>query len=273
MPKHFTHYWSNETWKRNTQQNPDGDSCDDTRGNQFVRCGVGKGDQVYVVTILKGVLFLAGRMTVGKIKRGDGEWKEWLIAEPGTATSALYNRPVPLQVTKSLRFVSATAPKPLKFITSQELDSQAIVGVRHLTATSAKLFDEIIEVGRESLDTQLQERVALLPEELCDSALLPEGAATQIMVNKYERSRKARDKCIGHYGYKCVVCSTELTQKYGHRGEGVIHVHHLKKLSEIGEGYRVDPIKDLRPICPNCHAIVHTEDPPVEIDVLRRELG
>ncbi len=35
-------------------------------------------------------------------------------------------------------------------------------------------------------------------------------------------------------------------------GEGFIHVHHLKPLSEVGYEYRVDPIRDLRPVCPNC---------------------
>ena len=34
-------------------------------------------------------------------------------------------------------------------------------------------------------------------------------------------------------------------------------VHHLTPLSEIEEEYEVDPINDLRPVCPNCHAIIH----------------
>ncbi len=42
---------------------------------------------------------------------------------------------------------------------------------------------------------------------------------------------------------------------YGELGEGVIHVHHLKELRSLGEEYQVDPIEDLRPVCPNCHAI------------------
>jgi len=34
-------------------------------------------------------------------------------------------------------------------------------------------------------------------------------------------------------------------------------VHHLVPISKIGKKYRVDPIKDLRPVCPNCHAVIH----------------
>jgi len=53
---------------------------------------------------------------------------------------------------------------------------------------------------------------------------------------------------------------------YGEVGRDIIHVHHLKPLAEIGEKYRVDPINDLRPVCPNCHVIIHTRNPPYSID-------
>jgi hypothetical protein len=37
----------------------------------------------------------------------------------------------------------------------------------------------------------------------------------------------------------------------------VIHVHHLRPQSSIGKRYRVNPIADLRPVCPNCHMVLH----------------
>ena len=57
---------------------------------------------------------------------------------------------------------------------------------------------------------------------------------------------------------------------YGELGEGFIHVHHLLDLSTIGEEYEVDPIKDLHPVCPNCHAMLHREVPAMSIKKLRR---
>lgn len=42
------------------------------------------------------------------------------------------------------------------------------------------------------------------------------------------------------------------TDMYGDIGKDFIHVHHLL----IGEEYVVDHIKDLRPVCPNCHAML-----------------
>jgi predicted HNH restriction endonuclease len=44
---------------------------------------------------------------------------------------------------------------------------------------------------------------------------------------------------------------------YGKVADGYIHVHHLRPLSEVNGEYVVDPVKDLRPVCPNCHAVLH----------------
>ncbi|MEG0771017.1 MAG: HNH endonuclease, partial [Clostridia bacterium] len=44
---------------------------------------------------------------------------------------------------------------------------------------------------------------------------------------------------------------------YGEIGKDFIHVHHLKPLNEIGEEYIVNPVNDLIPVCPNCHAMLH----------------
>jgi len=41
---------------------------------------------------------------------------------------------------------------------------------------------------------------------------------------------------------------------------------YLTPLSDIGEKDRVDPINDLRPVCPNCPVIIHTKYPPYSID-------
>ena len=88
----------------------------------------------------------------------------------------------------------------------------------------------------------------------------------------YERDRAARQACICHYGLACIVCGLVFEERYGDLGGDYIHVHHLVPISEIGESYEVDPIKDLCPICPNCHAMVHRRYPPFSIDEVRRQL-
>ncbi|HVB24749.1 MAG TPA: HNH endonuclease [Ktedonobacteraceae bacterium] len=106
------------------------------------------------------------------------------------------------------------------------------------------------------------------PEEIdADSHKnLFEGTKTQIYVNSYERNRYARDRCVKYYGTICVICGFDFEKTYGEIGKNVIHVHHLKPLYEIRETYIVDPIKDLRPVCPNCHVIIHRNNPAYSIE-------
>ena len=96
-----------------------------------------------------------------------------------------------------------------------------------------------------------------------------EGMVRQVLVNTYERDRAARQACIDHYGLACVVCGLRFEERYGALGAGFIHVHHVVPLSELGPDYEVDPARDLRPVCPNCHAMLHRRRPPLCIEKLR----
>ncbi len=107
-------------------------------------------------------------------------------------------------------------------------------------------------------------------EEVDNEGKYPEGAKHQTAINAYERNAKARRECIEHYGTKCSVCGFSFSDKYGEIGSDFIHVHHIIPLSEIKEGYLVNPIKDLKPICPNCHAIIHKKKPPYTIEELKQ---
>ena len=109
--------------------------------------------------------------------------------------------------------------------------------------------------------------LTLYPEE--KENIYKEGKAKQVYVNIYERDQNARKKCIEYYGYKCCVCGILLSDKYGVIGRDFIHIHHIKALSAIKKEYTVDPISDLRPVCPNCHAMIHRREPPYSIEELK----
>jgi 5-methylcytosine-specific restriction enzyme A len=99
---------------------------------------------------------------------------------------------------------------------------------------------------------------------------LTEGALVQVTSNKYERNPHARKICINHFGAKCSVCGFDFSETYGSIGKDYIHVHHLNPISEIGKEYKLNPTKDLRPVCPNCHAMIHKTKPAMELDELKR---
>ena len=107
------------------------------------------------------------------------------------------------------------------------------------------------------------------PEESSQGEPLTEGAVTRISVNAYERNPAARAECLKIHGVRCVVCGFDFDAFYGNIAKGFIHVHHLKLISDA-EGQRaVDPKLDLRPVCPNCHAVLHMQNPPFSIEELR----
>jgi len=87
-----------------------------------------------------------------------------------------------------------------------------------------------------------------------------------VTVNAYERNPQARRRRTEAHGTSCAICGFSFGETYGEVADGYIHVHHLRALSEIGGEYTVDPIEDLRPVCPNCHAVLHRRIPAFSIE-------
>jgi 5-methylcytosine-specific restriction enzyme A len=126
-----------------------------------------------------------------------------------------------------------------------------------------ELLDALTELGI------VDETNDWLAEEVSGDSDLFEGAVLEVQINSYERNPVARALCIQHYGCACLVCGMNFEKIYGEIGTDFIHVHHLVELSSIGEEYKVDPVNDLRPVCPNCHAMLHRRRPAFTIEELK----
>ena len=85
----------------------------------------------------------------------------------------------------------------------------------------------------------------------------PESAVARAAVNRYERDPEARRACIAHRGTNCAACGFSFELAYGDIGADFIHVHHVVPASQVGNGYLLDPLTDLVPLCANCHAMAH----------------
>lgn len=110
------------------------------------------------------------------------------------------------------------------------------------------------------------------PDELPSPESYAEGAKKQITVNSYERDPRARQDCINFHGTICKCCGFDFEKVYGEHGKGFIHVHHIKPLHSLGENYSVNPIEDLIPLCPNCHAMVHRNNKLLSISQLKDKM-
>lgn len=118
-----------------------------------------------------------------------------------------------------------------------------------------KSFGELLEKGIPAFEKTAADALAAKTEEepLC------EGDGKSVTLNKYERNPKARAACLAYHGTACAVCGMDFGKVYGPAFAGKIEVHHVVPLSEIKENYVVDPIRDLIPVCPNCHTALHSK--------------
>ncbi len=116
--------------------------------------------------------------------------------------------------------------------------------------------------------------ISLLPLENSREKMLgvDEGKAIYQKIKTYERSPINRAACIEIRGTACSVCGFIFSEKYGEIGSGFIHVHHLIPVSQMGEEYHLNPADDLVPVCPNCHAMLHRNNPPYSLKELREIL-
>lgn len=145
------------------------------------------------------------------------------------------------------------------------------------------LFDEDqLEVARRRLrdvqcelppdDQQPEPAKSAQPETKIPSKTFKEGAARQRSITSYDRNPEAREACIRHYGTACTICGFDFGRVYGSLADGFIHVHHLSMISEAGGEREVDPIKDLRPVCANCHEVIHLGGVCRSIDEVKKLL-
>lgn len=94
-----------------------------------------------------------------------------------------------------------------------------------------------------------------------DASSSLEGRLIESTSNRRERKRENRERCLANYDRQrppCVVCGMNFYDEYGLIGCGFIHVHHTKPAAVFDAGgEELVPSKDLVPVCPNCHAMLH----------------
>jgi hypothetical protein len=150
-------------------------------------------------------------------------------------------------------FVGMNEDKSIRYLENDEQDFSEVISIINLTGKQHPPF-------------------VRYPDELASDKKYREGRTKVIRVNAYERNPKARKKCIEHHGARCAVCGFDFQKVYGEMGEGFIHVHHLKEIASKKKEYVIDPVKDLRPVCPNCHAMIHTRKPAIPVSKMKRLL-
>lgn len=102
--------------------------------------------------------------------------------------------------------------------------------------------------------TQEQSNPGNDPEDELTSVVVVEGGKKKVLSTVYERNPKLRRLVLEKFGYDCRVCGFNFLKMYGELGRDYVEVHHLVPVSEgeVENNYR-----NLLPLCPNCHRMVH----------------
>lgn len=231
--------------------------------------------------------FVDGRWSCGMTKRivpGDRVFLIKLgpntprgIMASGFAVSSPFQAPHYSDASKSanytdLRYDILLNPSEEILLSRDRLEEE-LPGVRWSPQGSGIAIPPYAAARLEELWSDHIASIGLSPAKTPDEVVTPEryweGAVRRIAVDAYERDPRARKACLAHHGFNCFVCRFDFSKTYGDLGKGFIHVHHLRQLSEIGQEYEVDPIHDLIPVCPNCHAMLHKRSPPISPADLR----
>lgn len=133
--------------------------------------------------------------------------------------------------------------------------------------SSAFEYDDI----KESLGKVYKSRASVI---IPLKELVSEGEAKFTITKSYERSRKLRNAAVEHFTHNgiivCDCCGFEFRSFYGERfGVSCIEIHHLKPVFQYASMSLVQTIdealKNLLPVCPNCHRVIHKNNITAEM--------
>lgn len=112
--------------------------------------------------------------------------------------------------------------------------------------------------------------------------LISEGERKYEVTKSYERSQKLRNAAIEHFSHNgiivCDCCGFEFKSFYGKEfGKSCIEIHHLKPIFQYASMSIVQTIdsalRNLLPVCPNCHRVIHKNNITVDmIPLLKQEI-
>lgn len=141
-----------------------------------------------------------------------------------------------------------------ELIPSNRLNNYWRDGVRQINAdTYARI---VSNVAASSIDAKLIHNNDV-DDDLGELESYEEGNKQSRFVTFYERNLKLRKQAIAIHGLNCRACGFNFGERYGSYANGLIHIHHIKPISQLDGSITIDPETDLIPLCANCHAVIH----------------
>lgn len=145
MARYFVSSWRTKQCDEQKGQGRQGEALHRTAGSKFVERNVKRGDVIYIVANMHGVMYLIGSMEVARVWLEQTDWgNESIKGRKGTGTPRRFDLPVPMAVVRQDLFKGR---RPRLCLHDGKLDPQTLRAVRELKPEWAKRFDRLISSG------------------------------------------------------------------------------------------------------------------------------
>lgn len=135
----------------------------------------------------------------------------------------------------------------------------------HITDNGRQFVDEFDGVDESFVEQGFDEigkKSALTPTK--PLVFVEEGTQAKVSTSIRRRSKRLRQYALRKFEQEegkivCVACGFEGSTAYGEPGKGLIDIHHTKPISLVGTTLKPlsEAVRDLAPLCPTCHRMVH----------------
>jgi 5-methylcytosine-specific restriction protein A len=134
---------------------------------------------------------------------------------------------------------------------------------------------------RQFLDLYETATVGLDEDEAAASVDVADDARTGTESKRYRwhlraegRNRTVVRRAKEIRDYMCQACGRKFGEELGEIGKRCLDAHHLTPFGELDARPReVDVRTDFAVVCANCHRLLHSRTPPLDVDELQRLLG
>lgn len=197
------------------------------------------------------------------LKRKDGTPTNSLMIHPLTPKELMRFRTIPNGNSPYFCHSNTGFPK----LSENVKTSEYLRVLFHSEEELGEILDNLIEIKRGAISesysetskgkTGTAESVSPLQDSPASdlvTEVVTEGGKKLIFTYQYERNPGLKKKALQEYGYSCSVCGFDFEETYGALGKEFAEVHHIVPVSE---GERENDYRNLVPLCPNCHRMIH----------------
>ena len=161
-------------------------------------------------------------------------------------------------------------------VAKEEKVEREVVKPNPVVEPSMTIKKAVVDENIKEQKSEEKQSVTELKQE--ENNVSPQEATKTIEESKIQQEKVAqledyktsiKKACLEYYGAICDICGFDYGYTYGEAYENMIEVHNIHQQDSEEILPNTDPVKDLIPVCCNCHKVIHSKQPPINVDDMR----